>query len=299
MKGIQDRIIAAAVVATTLALGFVLLAAIGVHRVEGNSRKLTIDFPRVDDITPNVTEIKLAGLSIGIVTEVRILTPAERRDLRRAALARDPHADEADLPAVRITARVEATTPLGAQTTASIRQASLMSEHFIELAPGPPDADPLPQETIIAGATAKGLNDLMDPGAEVLLNLRAVTAQAKAITGDLNGKLPVILAKLDDTLGNAKSLTGNLATEESRAQLREILANVRTATAALKSLTDNFEVITANLKVVSTHAKLVAATLAQRPWRLMFGGKPNEIPDEQRIIASKKPVPVKPAEGAR
>lgn len=282
MNDIQDRIIAGGVIACTVVLGFVLLSAVGDYHVKGDRRELTIDFDRVDNIKPNVTEIKLAGLPVGKVTGIRILAPGERIELRKSALERDPAATNAAPPTIRVEGYVDAAISLSAKTAVSIRQASMMSEHFIELSPGPPDSERLPEGAILAGSSGKSMDDLMDPGAALLANLRDATANVKTITTGLTSKIPEVVAKLDDILGHAKSLTADLTTEESRQKLRDTIANLK--------------VITDNLKVATTHAKLITATLAQRPWRVVFGGKPNDLPDEDRIIDSDEAVPVKTAE---
>lgn len=319
MNNIQDRIIALAVIASTLGLGFVLLSGIGDFHVEGDTRKITIDFDRIDNVKANVTEIKMAGLPVGVVSGVRILTRQERAGLREALLARDPAATNSPPPAIRITGEIDPAIILSAETAASIRQASLMSEHYVELTPGAPDSEPLPAGAVIAGTSGKGMDDLMDPGAALLVNLRDAAVNVKSITSDVEEKMPKIFdklegvladaksvtsglgtkvtsatEKLDKVLENAKTLTGDLSSEESREKIRATLENA-------KSLTGDLKVVSQNLKVVSTHAKLITGTLGQRPWRLLFGseGAVNDLPDEKRIISSDKPITVKPAESSK
>ncbi len=316
MTSIQDRIIALAVIGSTLGLGFILLTGIGDYEIEGKTRKVTIDFDRIDNVKPNVTEIKMAGLPVGIVSDVRILTRQERAGLRDAMLARDPAATNAAAPAIRVIGEIEPDLVLSSETVASIRQASLMSEHYIELTPGAPDSEPMPPGAVIAGTSGKTMDDLMDPGAALLVNLKDAAANVKSITTDvgqefpkitekLNGvladvksvtaglgdKVPAAIEKLDRVLEDAKALTGDLGSEESREKLKATLENAKTLTADLN-------VVSQNLKVVTTHAKLITGTLGQRPWRLLFGkeGAVNDLPDEKRIISSDKPIPVKPAE---
>ena len=54
----------------------------------------------------------------------------------------------------------------------------------------------------------------------------------------------------------------------------------------------NLKVISENLKVVSTYAKSLTGTLAQTPWRLVWGGKTPPLPSEEEILKSKTPVPI-------
>ena len=48
-----------------------------------------------------------------------------------------------------------------------------------------------------------------------------------------------------------------------------------------------------NLKVVTTHAKALVETLAQKPNRIIFSGKPATLTPESEIIKSSKPLPAK------
>lgn len=339
MNNIQDRIIALAVIASTLGLGFVLLSGIGDYQLEGDTREITIDFDRIDNVKARVTEIKMAGMPIGVVSDVRILTRQERAGLREAMIAKDPSATNSPPPSIRVTGDIDPSVVLSAETVASVRQASLMSEQYVELSAGPPDSDPLPPGSIIAGTSGKGMDDLMDPAAKLLSNLRDAVADVKLITGGLGERLPNVLKdvetilsevktltasikvkipasvdRLDAVLDNAKTFTGDLSSEKSRGKIQATLDNAKTFTGDLsspesrerlraifdnaKSVTADLKVVSQNLKVVSTHAKLITGTLGQRPWRVLFGGKDavNELPDEQRILASDKPIPVKPAE---
>src|SRR5437763_1485008 len=46
-----------------------------------------------------------------------------------------------------------------------------------------------------------------------------------------------------------------------------------------------------NLKVLTTHAKVLVDELAQRPNRVIFGGKPPNLTPEGEILKSSKPLP--------
>ncbi len=275
MNKYQDQLIAGSVVAACLAVGLILLAAIGKFNVGAKHREITIDFGRVDNVKAAVTEIKLAGLPIGKVTGVRILPPEERANLG------DSNKN------IRVTGRIDTRIVLSTNTTASIRQASLMSEHFIELSAGMPGDGTLAEGAIINGLSPAGVGDLLGSGGAgaLMANLRDTTESLKGTMANLNLKIPGVVNKLDSVLANADKLMGDLSSEETRERLTGAIAN-------LKTMSDN-------LKIVTTHAKLVTATLAQRPWRVLFGGEPNKLPSEDQILRSNKPVPVKPAEGVR
>jgi hypothetical protein len=46
-----------------------------------------------------------------------------------------------------------------------------------------------------------------------------------------------------------------------------------------------------NLKVVTTYAKELVETLAQKPNRVIFSGKPATLTPESEILKSSKPLP--------
>jgi hypothetical protein len=52
-------------------------------------------------------------------------------------------------------------------------------------------------------------------------------------------------------------------------------------------------VVLLNLKVVTTHAKALVETLAEKPNRLIFSGKPAKLTPEAEILKSSKPLPAK------
>ena len=48
-----------------------------------------------------------------------------------------------------------------------------------------------------------------------------------------------------------------------------------------------------NLKVVTTYAKELVETLAEKPNRIIFSGKPEKLTPESEILKSSKPLPAK------
>jgi len=48
-----------------------------------------------------------------------------------------------------------------------------------------------------------------------------------------------------------------------------------------------------NLKVVTTYAKALVETLAEKPNRVIFSGKPAKLTPESEILKSSKPLPAK------
>jgi hypothetical protein len=60
-----------------------------------------------------------------------------------------------------------------------------------------------------------------------------------------------------------------------------------------KQLQEQLHVTLLNLKVVTTYAKALLETLAQKPNRIIFSGKPATLTPESEIMKSSKPVPAK------
>jgi ABC-type transporter Mla subunit MlaD len=50
-------------------------------------------------------------------------------------------------------------------------------------------------------------------------------------------------------------------------------------------------VVLLNLKVVTTHAKALVETLAEKPNRIIFSGKPAKLTPESEILKSNRPLP--------
>jgi hypothetical protein len=48
-----------------------------------------------------------------------------------------------------------------------------------------------------------------------------------------------------------------------------------------------------NLKVVTTYAKALVGTLAEKPNRVIFSGKPATLTPESEILKSSKPMPAR------
>jgi hypothetical protein len=62
----------------------------------------------------------------------------------------------------------------------------------------------------------------------------------------------------------------------------------------LNAMLDSLRVSTENLKVVSTNAKALTATLAEKPWRVFWGGPTVKPPPENEILDSNKVIRLKP-----
>ena len=63
----------------------------------------------------------------------------------------------------------------------------------------------------------------------------------------------------------------------------------------LNDLLNSLRVSMENLKVVTTNAKALTQTLAEKPWRVIWGGKTVQPPPESEVLDSNHVVRLKPS----
>jgi hypothetical protein len=64
--------------------------------------------------------------------------------------------------------------------------------------------------------------------------------------------------------------------------------------ARLNAMLDSLRVSSENLKVVSSNAKALTETLAEKPWRVLWGGSTVKPPPEDQVLKTNKVIPLKP-----
>jgi len=76
----------------------------------------------------------------------------------------------------------------------------------------------------------------------------------------------------------------------------DVLANFNSPAGRerLNAMLDSLRVSTENLKVVSTNAKALTATLAEKPWRVFWGGETVKPPSEDAVLKSNQVIRLKP-----
>src|SRR5438270_626539 len=110
------------------------------------------------------------------------------------------------------------------------------------------------------------------------------------LTGVERAKLPnkkdavIVTVELDDGI---PSLPTDVTATLSANTL------VGTTDKSLQEQMKELHVILLNLKVVTTHAKALVDSLAEKPNRVIFSGKPPNLTPEDEIIKSSKPLPAK------
>lgn len=303
-RNFGDYLIALAVIACSLVLVGALTVALSGYRFGKPGRTFEVDFINVAGIKLH-SEVRYAGARIGKVIALRHLTPAEREPAPRHA--------------VRVTVGLEESAPpLPADVTVAIASDTLLSEKFVALSGGMPGGEVLKDGGLLAAEETFGLDDILSLTAPTLktanalltsLNqeLVALMPRLNELIGSLDGLLdsthPVI-AQAKSTLSEAEKLIlDNKDGIHNRLdelgvtldKLTTMLVNVdefvgstdRATRVRLKEM----GVVLQNLKVVTTHAKAITQTLGERPSRLIWGAKRKNLPTEEEILRSDRPLP--------
>ncbi|MEO8351443.1 MAG: MlaD family protein [Chthoniobacteraceae bacterium] len=317
-KNLSDYIVALSVILSSVVLFGALTMALTGWRTAGQGRTWQVDFPDVTGIHVQ-SQVRYAGAPAGSVINLRALTEEERRTAASGA-------------AVRVTLKLFDDVPeLPADVTVSVSSDTLLSDKFVALSAGSPDAPKLLEGKILVGTPAGGLDKLAEtigPSFERLVKAAENTlfsfdvAVGKAgvavdtFKDGIGDALPRITELADElkvtadaatkTIGHIDQLVADVHDpvrndlEEVRKTLAEMQNTLKSANELINGTDRQIEsrmaelsVIMQNLKVATTHAKIMTRTLAEKPHRLIFGGKPPPIPTEQEILRSRTPVPVR------
>jgi ABC-type transporter Mla subunit MlaD len=264
-------LIAALLMATALSF------AIGKWSWGQTGYELVVKFPNATGISAN-SEVKYAGAHAGKVKEVRLIA---RKDQ-----SKDPGTSLFNC--VEVVIEVDNKLEIGKDVAATIKQDGFgISAKYVLLTPGPDhDSPALVAGDIVQGEMPFDLSDLIQPAGEALTQAKALVIQlgpvltrVDKLSQNLEGTLPPLIGHADKFLQDGDSLVANFNTPQARAQLNQIV--------------DSLRVSTENLKVVSTNAKALTATLAEKPWRVFWGGPTVKPPTEDAILKSNKVLRLK------
>ena len=119
-------------------------------------------------------------------------------------------------------------------------------------------------------------------------------SQSRDLKKDLNDftpKLGPLADSLKLDLDNLQNAITNLDGVEKGANTLFGTADtfIKATDKQLQEQMKQLHVTLLNLKVVTTHAKALVDELAQRPNRIIFGGKPPTLTPESEILKSSKP----------
>jgi ABC-type transporter Mla subunit MlaD len=289
-RTLSDYLVALSVIACSIVLLAALTFALSGYRLKKPVRTLQINYEDVTGIKVN-SEVRYAGAPAGRVLAMRQLTANERQALPNK---RD---------AVRITIGLnEGIPPLPADVIATLSSDTMLSPKFVGLSAGTPGGDTLANNATIEGHPAYGIEQitaaagpLIDNANKLIDNLNVTVTNLKKDLGEFTPKLGPLADSLKVDVDNLQNVVKNLDAVSKDAD--NVLGTAdRFIGATDKQLQEQLKqlhVSLLNLKVVTTYAKQLVETLAQKPNRIIFSGKPATLTPESEILKSSKPLPAR------
>ena len=259
-----ERWIAISVIISAVVLVTTLTLILGHWEFNPSRRTVTAFFPSCTGVELN-SPVRYAGAQVGRVLSIAVVPRSEQKQ------------SDGKYYYVKVAMGIDRSVEIGEDALFEIKQDGVLGAKFVAVTPVAPDSPLLADNAVVLGSAPIDIMDLAGPGKDLLAKLGPVADHLAQLTGDLDQSVPGLIVKVDAFLGDGDKLLASVGSEENRERLADLLANLR--------------VVSDNLKVVSTNAKAFTATLGERPWRLLFGGKPNTLPSEQEILSSDKPIP--------
>jgi ABC-type transporter Mla subunit MlaD len=273
-----NKLIASATVLAAVLMCAALSFAIGKWSFGNHGYELIIKFPNATGITAN-SEVKYAGAHAGRVKEVRLISRADQ--------TQDPGTSLFNC--VEVVIEVDSKIEIGKDVAATIKQDGFgISAKYVLLTPGPDHNSPaLVDGDIVQGEMPFDLSDLIQPAGDameqaktMLTKLGPVMDRLDLLSQKMSTSLPPLMDHADKFLLDGDGVMANFNSPEGRKRLNDML--------------DSLRVSTENLKVVSTNAKALTQTLAEKPWRVFWGGSTVKPPSEDDILKSNKVIRLKP-----
>jgi ABC-type transporter Mla subunit MlaD len=261
---VTEKIIAVIVIACSAVLLTAL--AIPLMGLELDTQKtITLDLPTATGIRPN-SQVRYAGTPVGRVLEIKALGWEER--------------SKEGFP-VRVIASIDEDTPeFKSDSVAEIASDTLLAEKFIDIDPGTQGAAPLAEGQIIYSKPVASFDDLTREGMVTLETVNDILVPLRKEHADLPARIIDLIETADElaTKADTMVISINQILEGNQDNLN-------------KTLTD-LNVVMQNLKVVSTYSKALTGTLGRKPWRVIWGTDPNQLPTEEQILNSNEPIRV-------
>ncbi len=289
-RNLSDYIVALSVVACSIILLAALTIALSGYRLKKPKRTVQINY---EDVTGSKvhSEVRYAGAPAGRVIAMRHLTAKERE------------ASSNKKDAVRVTISLdEGIPPLPADVTATLSSDTMLAPKFVALSAGTPGGNTLANNAAIEGHPAYGLEQitaaagpLFDNANKLLDNLNVTVTGLKGNLDQFMPKLGPLADSLKIDVDNLQNVVKNLEGMSKDADKVFGTADtfISTTDKQLQEQMKQLHVVLLNLKVVTTHAKALVETLAEKPNRIIFSGKPATLTPESEILKSNKPVPAK------
>ena len=289
-RNVSDYLVALFVIACSIVLLAALTLALSGYHLKKPTRTLQINYEDVTGVKVN-SEVRYAGAPAGRVIAMRQLTAKER----------EASANKKD--AVTVTVSLdEGVPPLPMDVTATLSSDTMLSPKFVALSAGTPGGQTLANNANIEGHPSYGLEQitaaagpLFDNANKVLDNLNVTVTGLKKDLNDFTPKLGPLADSLKLDLDNLQNAITNLEGVEKGANTLFGSADtfIKSTDKQLQEQLKQLHVTLLNLKVVTTYAKELVETLAQKPNRIIFSGKPATLTPEAEILRSSKPLPAK------
>ena len=289
-RNLSDYLVALFVIACSIVLLAALTFALSGYRLRKPTRTLQINYEDVTGIKEN-SDVRYAGAPAGRVIAMRHLSAKERE---ASANKRD---------AVRVTISLnEGIPPLPIDVTATLSSDTMLSPKFVALSAGTPGGQTLANNAAIEGHPAYGLDQIMagagpllDNANKLLDNLNVTVTGLKKDLGEFTPKLGPLADSLKLDVDNLQNVITNLdgLAKSADSVLGTADHFISTTDKQLNEQLKQLHVTLLNLKVVTTYAKELVETLAQKPNRIIFSGKPATLTPESEILKSSKPLPAR------
>ena len=289
-RNLSDYLVALFVIACSIVLLAALTFALSGYRLKKPTRTLQINYEDVTGIKVN-SEVRYAGAPAGRVIAMRHLTAKERE---ASANKRD---------GVRVTVSLdEGIPPLPTDVTATLSSDTLLSPKFVALSAGTPGGQTLANDAAIEGHPAYGLEQitaeagpLFENANKLPDNLNVTVTGLKKDLDEFTPKLGPLADSLKLDVDNLQNVISNLdnLTKGADSVLGTADHFISTTDKQLQEQLKQLHVTLLNLKVVTTYAKALVETLAEKPNRVIFSGKPAQLTPESEILKSSKPLPAK------
>jgi ABC-type transporter Mla subunit MlaD len=289
-RNVSDYIVALFVITCSIVLLAALTFALSGYRLKKPTRTLQINYEDVTGVKVN-SEVRYAGAPAGRVIAMRHLTAQER----------EASANKKDAVTVTIGLN-EGIPPLPVDVTATLSSDTMLSPKFVALSAGTPGGQTLPNNAEIEGHPSYGLEQitaaagpLFDNANKLIDNLNVTVIGLKK---DLDQFMPKLGPLADSLKTDVDNLQNVLKNVESMAKDADKVFGsadlfVKSTDKQLQEQLKQLHVTLLNLKVVTTYAKELVETLAQKPNRIIFSGKPAILTPESEILKSSKPLPAR------
>jgi ABC-type transporter Mla subunit MlaD len=289
-RNFSDYIVAISVILCSIVLLGALTFALSGYRLKKPTRTLQINYEDVTGIKVN-SEVRYAGAPAGRVIAMRHLTAKERE------------ASPNKKDAVRVTVSLgEGIPPLPTDVTATLSSDTMLSPKFVALSAGTPGGETLANNAAIEGHPAYGLEQITAAAGPLFENANRLLDNLSATVTGLKGNLDQFMPKLGPLADSLKMDVDNLqnvitnldgVAKGADKVFGSADSFIKTTDKQLQEQLKQLHVVLLNLKVVTTHAKALVESLAEKPNRLIFSGKPAKLTPESEILKSNRALPAK------